>query len=157
MTITKTSVANPGWLRPPLVYGGLALSALGLNTRWPVGFDGGQLSTVVGLLLAVIAIALLLTTLKTFRTADTPFPGHRPVSALITDGPFRYSRNPAYLAFSLAVLAALCIVQTYWLLPALAGAVIIMNHVVIPREEAYMLGLFKDTYANYTRRVRRWL
>jgi protein-S-isoprenylcysteine O-methyltransferase Ste14 len=38
---------------------------------------------------------------RAFKRAGTPVPGNQPTTAFVRDGPFRFSRNPIYLAFSL--------------------------------------------------------
>jgi protein-S-isoprenylcysteine O-methyltransferase Ste14 len=83
-------------------------------------------------------------------------PGDSPSTAVVESGPYRFSRNPIYVAFSLLQLGIATWADSVWLLATLAGAVAVMALVVIPREERYMARTFGDRYLDYKRRVRRW-
>ncbi|WP_255215234.1 MULTISPECIES: methyltransferase family protein [Paraburkholderia] len=88
---------------------------------------------------------------------DTPVPGNRPTTAIVSKGPFRYSRNPIYLAFSLLQLGMAFSINSLWLLVTLVPAVALMSLVVIPREERYLERRFPSEYLAYKASVRRWL
>jgi protein-S-isoprenylcysteine O-methyltransferase Ste14 len=75
----------------------------------------------------------------------------------VDSGPYRFSRNPIYVAFSLLQLGIATWIDSVWLLVTLAGAIAVMAIVVIPREERYMTRKFSDRYLDYKRRVRRWV
>jgi len=75
----------------------------------------------------------------------------------VQSGPYRLSRNPIYLAFSILVLGLACWLNSLWLLATLAAAVSLMAFVVIPREEHYLERRFGAEYLGYKARVRRWL
>ena len=103
------------------------------------------------------AVALLLSAVRTFRTAGTPVPGNRPTTTIVRTGPYRWSRNPIYLSFSLLQLGVACWVNSLWLLLTLMPAVALMSFVVIPREEHYLESRFPSDYLPYKASVRRWL
>ncbi|MGF6541646.1 protein-S-isoprenylcysteine O-methyltransferase Ste14 [Paraburkholderia youngii] len=84
-------------------------------------------------------------------------PGNRPTTAIVSKGPFRYSRNPIYLAFSLLQLGMAFSINSLWLLVTLVPAVALMSLVVIPREERYLERRFPSEYLAYKASVRRWL
>ena len=71
-------------------------------------------------------------------------------------GPYRFSRNPIYLAFSLLQLGIALWVNSLWLAVTLLGAVAVMSFVVIPREERYLEARFPAEYSSYRATVRRW-
>jgi protein-S-isoprenylcysteine O-methyltransferase Ste14 len=150
-------VANLGILRPPLIY----LTALGLalllHSILPISFIGPPAGAPVGAGIVLVAIALFLTSVRSLRAAGTPVPGNRPTTTIVCSGPYRFSRNPIYLAFSLLLLGISLWVGTAWLLLTLAAAVGIMNFVVIPREERYLEARFPAEYLPYKASVRRWL
>jgi protein-S-isoprenylcysteine O-methyltransferase Ste14 len=54
------------------------------------------------------------------------------------------SRNPMYLALT-------------WLLLLLPGPIVVLNAIIIPFEENRLKKTFRNTYADYCHRVRRWL
>ena len=72
-------------------------------------------------------------------------------------GPYRFSRNPIYLAFSLFQTGIALGVANAWTLITLLPAISVMSLVVIPREERYLEAHFGEEYASYKARVRRWL
>jgi protein-S-isoprenylcysteine O-methyltransferase Ste14 len=76
---------------------------------------------------------------------------------IVASGPYRLSRNPIYLAFSLLLLSLALWIDTVWLLLALGVAMGLMNFVVIPREERYLEARFPAEYIRCKASVRRWL
>ena len=150
-------VANLGIIRPPFVY--LCAIALGLllHVAWPVRLLSGAGSGPLGGMAVLAAVVLFLWAVRTFRTAGTPVPGDRPTTTIVRAGPYRYSRNPIYLAFSLLQLGVAFWVNSLWLLVTLMPAVALMSFVVIPREEHYLETRFPSEYPPYKLAVRRWL
>lgn len=150
-------VANPGIMRPPFVYlGALALGLL-LHFAWPVRLVSRAVSVPLGGTVVLVAVALFLYSVRTFRIAGTPVPGNRPTTTLVRTGPYRWSRNPIYLSFSLLQLGVAYWVNSLWLLVTLIPAVALMSFVVIPREEHYLETHFPSDYLPYKASVRRWL
>lgn len=149
--------ANPGLVRPPLVY--LVSIALGLvvHLAWPARFVPASLSTPLGAVLTVLAIGLFVSAVRTFRAAGTPVPGNRPTTAIVRTGPYRFSRNPIYLAFTLFQLGLAVWVNGLGLLITLVPAVALMALVVIPREERFLQARFPSEYSSYRAAVHRWL
>jgi len=105
----------------------------------------------------VLAIALFVSAVRTLRAAGTPIPGNRPTTTIVYTGPYRFSRNPIYLAFSLLQLGLCLLVNSLALLITLVPAVALMSLVVIPREERYLEARFPSEYLPYKASVRRWL
>ena len=97
-------VANLGLVRPPFVYlGSIALGVV-LHLLWPARLVPPPVSTPGGAIVTILAIALFVSAVRTLRAAGTPIPGNRPTTAIVRTGPYRFSRNPIYLAFSLLQL-----------------------------------------------------
>ena len=97
-------VANLGVARPPLVYlGSIALGII-LHFARPVLLLSRGVSPRFGAAVVLFAIGLFLFAVRTFRAAGTPIPGNRPTTTIVRTGPYRFSRNPIYLAFSLLQL-----------------------------------------------------
>jgi len=143
---------------PPLLYlAGLALG-LALDGRFD---DGISLTPAVarwialGLILA--GMALIVTGVGRFRKEGTRPEPWAPASLLVTNGIYRWTRNPMYLGMSV-IYGGLALL--FW--SPVAGALLvplvaIMNFVIIPREEAYLERRFGKEYAAYKRETRRWL
>ena len=126
----------PVRLVPPLLereacFAGWALSLLGL------AFGGSALVTFL-------------------RARTTPHPNH-PVSALVTWGPYRVSRNPMYVGLSVCTAGLALVANTAWLLIALPLTWLALRRLVIDREEAYLTRRFGDEYRAFLARTRRWI
>jgi protein-S-isoprenylcysteine O-methyltransferase Ste14 len=150
-------VANRGIIRPPLVYLGAIGLGLLLHGAWPLGLGSRVVSAPLGAIAVLAAVALFFSAVRALRAAGTPVPGNRPTTTIVRTGPFRYSRNPIYLSFSLLQLGVACWVNSLWLLVTLMPAVALMSFVVIPREEHYLERRFPSDYLPYKASVRRWL
>src|SRR5262245_61677240 len=150
-------VASLGLVRPPLVY--LISLVLGtviqLAKPWP--FLRGTFAMPLGASLVVFAVALFTYSVSTFRAAGTPVPARKPTTMIVRTGPYRFSRNPIYLAFSLLQLGIAIGANSVWLLATLGGAVVLIHCVVIPREEQYLERKFGAQFLAYKASVRRWL
>jgi len=149
--------ANLGPFRPPLIYLAAIVGGLILGRLLPLGFAVGTLGRRIGGVTIIVAGVLFFAAVRTFRRAGTPVPGNRPTTKIVTHGPYRFSRNPIYLAFSLLQLGLALRLANVWLLVTLLGALALMSFVVIPREERYLEARFPAEYLPYRASVRRWL
>jgi protein-S-isoprenylcysteine O-methyltransferase Ste14 len=149
-------VANPGLARPPLIYASAVALGLAMHFFWPVPLVPPAVATPAGIALTLAAIALFVASVRRFRAAGTPVPGNQPTTAMVGSGPYRFSRNPIYLAFSLLQLGLAFWVNSAALLLALIPAIVLLSLVVIPREERYLEAKFGAQYLAYKAAVRRW-
>jgi|SRR6185295_761390 len=150
-------VANLGLVRPPLVYLGAIVCGVMLDLVRPLPWLPAGTGVWIGAPLVILALALFVASTRQFRRAGTPVPGNEPTTAIVQSGPYRFTRNPIYLAFSVFVLGIACWLNSTWLLGTLGAAVLVMSLVVIPREERYLARRFNPEYLEYRARVRRWL
>jgi protein-S-isoprenylcysteine O-methyltransferase Ste14 len=150
-------VANLGLARPPLVYASSIAIGLLLHVVWPVRIVPHSLAMPVGAVVMLAAIALFVSAVRTMNAAGTPVPGNQPTTAIVRSGPYRFTRNPIYIAFSLLQLGLAVWVNSLALLILLIPALAIMVLVVIPREERYLEARFPSEYPPYKASVRRWL
>ena len=123
---------------------------------WPTLPWVHRLSLGIGLI--VVGFIAPVWALMLFRRAGTQInPTSDTNNKLITDGPFRFTRNPMYLG--LVVLGLGVAVATgavlMFVVPILAFAT--ANWVHIPFEEAKMRRQFGQAFDDYTGQVRRWL
>jgi protein-S-isoprenylcysteine O-methyltransferase Ste14 len=149
-------VANRGIIRPPFVFLCAIITGVLLHFAWPVRLVSRAVGAPLGGIAVLAAIALFTSATRTFRTAGTPVPGNLPTTTIVRTGPYRFSRNPVYLSFSLLQLGVAFCVNSLWPLVTLIPAVALMSFVVIPREERYLESHFPD-YLPYKASVRRWL
>lgn len=150
-------VANPGRIRPPIVYLGSTGLGLLVHWFWPVQWLPGSVSVPIGVVVVLIAVALFISSVRTFRKAGTPVPGNQPTITIVRTGPYGFSRNPIYLAFTLIQAGLAAWINSLAMLLMLVPALALMALVVIPREERYLEARFASEYLPYKRSVRRWL
>jgi protein-S-isoprenylcysteine O-methyltransferase Ste14 len=154
---SSPEVANLGIVRPPLVYFASIAVGLAIHLAWPLRLIPPRLSAPLGAAVTTAAVALFISAVRSFRLAGTPVPGNRPSTTVVRTGPYRYSRNPIYLSFSLLQLGIAFWVNGIGPLVTLIAAVLLMSLVVIPREESYLETRFPSEYLPYKNSVRRWL
>lgn len=150
-------VPNLGLIRPPLVYLASLVIGVLIQLAMPLPFLPRTLTVALGAPLVVVAIVLFAYSVAKFRAAGTPVPARKPTTVIVRTGPYRFSRNPIYLAFSLFQLGIAIWVNSVWLLATLAGAVALIHSIVIRREEKYLERRFGAEYLDYKAAVRRWL
>ncbi len=150
---------SPGVLvfPPGLVAGtlgvGLLLHAL-RPWRLPIT-EATRILLSVALLTAAAALGLW--GQSTMQGAGTNIDPRKPVTAIVTSGPFRFTRNPLYLFLLGLYLGVTLAVATIWPLLFLVPMFLVLHFGVVRREERYLEAEFGEPYRAYTSRVRRWL
>ena len=86
-----------------------------------------------------------------------PIRTDKPVPRLTTEGPFRYTRNPSYLALAMIYAGIAVLRNSLWAMLLLPFVVIVIQREVIGREERYLERTFGEEYLAYKGRVRRWV
>lgn len=142
---------------PPLVYLVAFLIGYGLEQLWPLTKVSWPWNTATGVILICLSVLMVSPAIVRFRRAATPFDVRKPATALVTDGPYRYSRNPGYLALTLLYLGGALLVESVWVLILLAPTLVVMTHAVIKKEEEHLEAQFGEAYCQYKVKVRRWL
>jgi protein-S-isoprenylcysteine O-methyltransferase Ste14 len=127
---------------------------------WPVvskqQFFHSEIIAWMGVAFCAVGLVLMLLGLvsfgKSFRVGiDTERSGQ-----LVTSGVFAFSRNPIYVAFAFVLLGQFLIFPN-WILLAYTAAGVWLFHRQVLREEDYLRRHYGDGYADYCRRVRRYL
>lgn len=159
--MSDARLSNPGVrFPPPFVFVAGFLLALALD-RWAFSLRFGAGSRpatlLTGWLLLAIGASLLLWALRTFHHAQTAIMPSRPASSIVTTGPFRFSRNPMYVSLTLMYIGLSLLMSLVWPLLLLPVVLTTLFGLVIRREERYLDDAFHAEYAEYRRRVRRWL
>jgi protein-S-isoprenylcysteine O-methyltransferase Ste14 len=149
--------ANLGSARPPIIY--LAAIVLGwaLDVAFPLSFLGGGGWAEAGAVVVALAVLLFVSSLRRFRVAGTSVRGNEPTTTIVRTGPYRFTRNPIYLAFTVLQLGLAMWTDNPWMLLTLLPAFGLMERVVVPREERYLEAKFGAEYLDYKRSVRRWV
>jgi protein-S-isoprenylcysteine O-methyltransferase Ste14 len=151
MTKPKRIFFPPVWLVIGLA-SIFALSEFAPLARFNSGFATGlgSFAILIGLLLLAHAAGM-------FKAAETDLIPFQNVTALVTTGVYRVTRNPMYLGMALVLLGTACTVgaATGLLVPPVFMAIIEFRF--IRPEEAMLRELFGEEFENYCKLVRRWL
>ena len=113
--------------------------------------------SLAGLARLVSSIALMLWSFVTLSRAHTTVIPWEQVSTIVATWPFRYRRNPIYLANAITYLGCSLLIHSWWPLIVLPGIVLVMRRKVIDREELYLTERFGEAYGEYQLHVPRWL
>ncbi|MSR68017.1 isoprenylcysteine carboxylmethyltransferase family protein [Candidatus Peribacteria bacterium] len=131
--------------------------AVTLHFNFPLQTVISEPWTLLGIPLIVFGILQFGFSVSHFVRHKTDIrPSGKPTS-LIMSGPFRYTRNPIYLA-NIIVLLGVCLllgsVASFIVIPLYF---IIVNSFIVPFEEEMLVSVFTERYQEYKKRVRRWL
>ena len=157
--MTPNDNDNPGVIAfPPLI---LLVSA-GISTlvhfflvRLPI--MSYRASLVCGIVLIILAPTLALSAVVTMKKAGTNVNPAEPALTIVRGGPYRFTRNPMYLALCLLQVALGFFLDDWIALLFVVPLALIMHYGVILREESYLTKKFGEPYLELKRDVRRWL
>ncbi|MBC7811135.1 MAG: isoprenylcysteine carboxylmethyltransferase family protein [Burkholderiales bacterium] len=158
MSETTNNRDNPGVIAPPpLIF--LAGTVLGLLLHWllPLRLIPDALQVPVALVPLIASVILGLSAAQQFIRAGTHLEPNRPSTAIVTSGPYRFTRNPIYLAMALFQTGIGIMVDGVWVLLLLIPVLLVVNYGIIMREERYLERKFGDEYRRYKQSVRRWI
>src|SRR5215470_4206627 len=142
---------------PPFLYGAAFVIGLILHLVLPLHILPTTLARGIGVVCVLVSFPLALITFRVLSRAQTPVDPLKPTTALVTEGPFRYSRNPIYLALTLLYVGVALLINALWILLLVVPVLLVIRYGVIACEEAYLTRKFGEAYRQYTAQVRRWL
>ncbi len=147
------------WPWPPILVGLCAAAAVALDHVLPTGavFAVPDPVRAAGVAVAAVGLGLDLWAIRTMRRHRANILPHRAATALVTTGPFAFSRNPIYLANGLLLAGAGLALANAWLLPAALAQMALVTRLAIRREEAHLAIRFGDGWTAYAAAVPRWL
>ena len=142
---------------PPLLY--VAALAAGLLVHWvaPHLILTSSTHYWAGGILVALGVAIAVWGRVLMARAGTNVNPFQPTTAIVTTGPFRFSRNPLYVGLTLTYLGGALLTNSLWVLALLAPVLLIMHFGVVRREERYLEMKFGDAYRAYRARVRRYV
>jgi len=148
-------------LLPPYIFAAVLGAAFLLQYLLPIDFlqayraQGWQFW--VGVIASISAMALASYGALEFRRQDTNIPPDKPSLALVTGGPYRFTRNPMYIGFLLLLLGIGLIFSLEWALVLWPTLALVLHYGVVIREEAYLAKKFGASYQEFLSNTRRWL
>jgi protein-S-isoprenylcysteine O-methyltransferase Ste14 len=128
-----------------------------LHLAFPVPFLPRIVTLLAGAACFLLPFPLGFAALRAMRHANTSVNPKKPTTVLLTEGLFRYTRNPMYLAMGIQYVGLALLFNALWAIVLLPCALIVVHFTVIRREEQYLERTFGEPYLSYTARVRRWL
>ena|SRR3989338_4717222 len=149
---------NPGVIAPPLLIYAVAFgAALFLHALVPLRVGSWPMSAFGGTLLIAAGVLLARGAFRAMGLAGTSANPYGSATVLVTQGPFRWTRNPLYLAQTLLYVGMAMVLNTLWPLVWLPAVLLVMRYGVIEREERYLDTRFGAAYRAYRSTVRRWV
>lgn len=142
---------------PPFLYAAFFILGLLLEKTAPaVSLPRGP-SLAIAAVLLVPGFGLLFWSLLLFFKARTsPLP-MVPTTAIVRSGPYRWTRNPMYLAMVLVYAGVALWFDVFWALVLIPLVIWLVNRLIIRKEERYLEERFGEEYRRYKTEVRRWL
>jgi protein-S-isoprenylcysteine O-methyltransferase Ste14 len=140
VVLIGAAMAVIAWFTPALEIGG--------NVRFAVG----------GIVIALGALVGFQGVWAFWRNKTTISPVDlESVSALVTSGVFRFSRNPMYVGFAAMLVGWAVCLAAPWALVGPVAFVLFTNRFQIIPEERVMRDKFGQAYDDYQSKVRRWI
>jgi protein-S-isoprenylcysteine O-methyltransferase Ste14 len=155
---TETTDRSNPVIRPPIAWALAFVAGLAVDRLYPLRWIPATWPNVwLGVMVFGAGFALAIWAIVTFRRAGTRVESTEPTMAIVTQGPYRFTRNPIYLGMFLGQTGLAIGFDNPWILAMLIPFYLVLRYGVVAREEAYLERKFGYVYSDYESRVRRWL
>lgn len=149
---------KPYFILPaPVVYVAFFLLAWALSTVWPLPLPANPWTWFLGWTAIDASVLLMLWAAWLMLWRKTTLNPYGKPQQLLTEGPFRVTRNPIYVADTLLYIGAALLFADIWAWVFLPVVVVAVSMGVIRHEERLLVQHFGDDYRTYMSKVRRWL
>ncbi len=105
----------------------------------------------------VIALAIVAWAFFTFQSINTTILPNKAASHLATNGPFKWSRNPIYVADIIIISGVGLATGNPWQIITAAITIFVIEEFAIKREEIHLKAKFGQDWNEYSKKVRRWV
>jgi protein-S-isoprenylcysteine O-methyltransferase Ste14 len=154
----RDDAGNPGVIAPPpFIYAGALAAGLLANRRLRLPFLPRRLRRAFGPLLIICGLVVALLGSREMSRAGTNVDPYKPATTVVTGGPYRFTRNPIYVGFTLMYVGIAALANALIPILLLPAVQQLIRRGVIEREELYLERKFGDEYLQYKGRVRRWI
>ena len=161
--MTSTAHSDEGGARvrvpPPLVLVAFVLAGFLLRpvvTPPPLPFSR-TVQIVMGAVIFLAALALGGSARSLFSASGQDLRPWTPSPSLLVRGPYRFTRNPMYVAMFILQIAIGFFAGNLWIVLLAPAFLMTVHYAAVLREEAYLEDKFGDEYRAFKRRVRRYL
>lgn len=110
-----------------------------------------------GAVAGIAGAAVFITSVWTMRDSWRAGVSKAEKTSLVTDGIYRFSRNPAFLGFYLVYISIAVMFFNWVLLAASLFAIVMLHLQVVKVEEPFLIEVFGADYLEYAGTVRRYL
>jgi len=142
---------------PPVIFS--FYLAVGFLFAW-----GSSLHVLPGVLARGLGISLLLaagavaaTAILAMNRQGTPIHPRHGTTALVGEGPHRFTRNPLYLSLVTIYFGLALLLNSFWMILFGIALAVTLHKMVILAEERYLEDKFGEAYLAYKAKVNRWL
>lgn len=145
---------------PPLIYYPAIVISAVLGAIYPLPFAPRPISDMLlalGALLVLGGAVIFIAAARTLRQAKTTIRPDKASDHLVVTGPFAFTRNPIYVAFTMVMVGLGLATANLWFLALAVLASALTSKLAIEREEKHLEARFGKKYRDYSKRVRRWL
>ena len=154
MTARSTADSADVIAPAPVIYAAAFLIGLAAELALPTAPLSRVAGRWLGAIIIEISIPIVISAVRAHVRGRTAFDARKPTTSVVTDGAFRYSRNPTYLSLYVGVATVL---NSLWILMLVVPTVAVAHWGVVLREERYLESKFGEEYRRYAQRVRRWI
>lgn len=145
---------------PPLIFFGLLILGFIIEFYWPTRIltpAHAVVARTAGVLITIAGLVLFASAVGTFRSVGTSVVPMKPTTALALSGPYRFTRNPIYLAMAVVTAGIALLANALWPLMMTPILMVLLTYTAILHEERYLAMKFGEPYTTYMSRVRRWM
>jgi len=152
------STDAPGILiLPPVLVGGTMIIGFLLDWVWPMPLLPAVPARAGGIALFLLGGVLAHFAQNAMTRAGTNIFPTQPAVVLVTEGPFRFTRNPLYIAAVGVYLGVALWLNGLAPFLLLAPMLLLLHWGIVLREERYLETKFGEAYRVYCAQVPRWL
>lgn len=158
---TPTHISAPPSTRPwpPLLLAGIVAAAVFLGHHLPLDWPGQDdvPAHFAGWGLGLAGLALFLWSAVTLRRHGTTILPDKAATVLVTDGPFRFRRNPIYVSHAFMLLGVAELTHNVWFVILATLYIPLVTWLAVLPEERHLEAQFGEDYRAYKARTRRWI
>jgi protein-S-isoprenylcysteine O-methyltransferase Ste14 len=145
------------WPWPPLIYLGTLLVWPAVDHLMPLDMPLSPEVRLGGFGLMLLGFVVDGWAMLTLQRAQTTIMPHRGALVLVSDGPYRFSRNPIYVGNTIVIAGLGVVVASWWLLLGAFVATALVFVLAVRREEMHLALRFGAAWDSYASRVGRWI
>jgi len=142
---------------PPVWFAACLLAAVALHFFLPILDYATLWLRIAGVAVLLFGIYMSASASGAFNRAGTPVVPFERSTVLLTDGWYRFTRNPMYLGMTLALLGSGVALGSVGALLPLPVFVVLIETLFIRGEEVFLEEIFGQQFRDFRARVRRWI